>query len=88
MENHPSEFSRKLDKFVEKWPKKPLPTQTNSTVEPIPDSGVGAVLQEQDADVGLALDAGLVERRVVPAVRGVGLGAGLEQERDDLGMSE
>lgn len=44
----------------------------------VADGGVGAVLQEEDADVRLALDGGLVQGSVVPAVSRVGLGASLD----------
>ena len=44
----------------------------------VADGGVGAVLQEEDADVRLALDGGLVQGSVVPAVRRVGLSASLD----------
>ena len=44
----------------------------------VADGGVGAVLQEEDADVRLALDGGLVQGGVVPTVSRVGLGAGLD----------
>ena len=45
----------------------------------VADGGVGAVLQEEDADVRLALDGGLVQGSVVPAVRRIGLGASLDR---------
>ena len=41
-----------------------------------------------DADVSLALDGGLVKRRVVPVVAGVRVGTGPQQQRHHLGVAE
>lgn len=46
------------------------------------------MLQQEDAHVRLGLDAGLVERRIVPAVPGIGIRPRGEEEADDLGVPE